>query len=435
MKRIVMLLCLAAAPLFATLSPAERLNAKLQNYAQNAFENERWSDAYQAFMRIERTPEALPSIQFYLGRCAYEMGDYDTAEIHFKNVLTLVPGHPTASYELARVHLRYARRHENTARELFAVIPPAELPKEARRAVSAYTGFTRLPHSHRIGGDVGVYAFLDNQAPVLPQLIDPQIPLPDPSPSNTDREQSRGNRVALNLKHRYQESDCCGLKWENRISGGIVNHPGIEDSQATRLYASTRLAFRVEERFWFAPEYFVQNFTFAQNDRRFSREGWAINVEGTPDTDLEVWGRLAWYSQFYKENGTNKHQGLSGLIGGRQHFGIHHAQAELAIDITHDGEAENEIGLYTQSRLGVLWLQRFTPAAAGRIEGDFMRVDFDHPAGKREDKVLAGGIGVELKIADDWAIDYLVKMARTESDQSGGSYTRSLVQLGARYTF
>ena len=435
MRIAIFIFGVLAVTALAALSPAERLNAKLQNLAQSAFEKEQWSEAYQIFLRLERTTENLPSLHFYLGRCAYEMGDYETAKTHFETVLKLKPKHPTASYELARTHLRYARRHEGVARELFATIPPSELPKEARRVVSSYTGFTRLPHGYRISGEFGFFAFLDSKAPGTPQLIDPELPLPDPIPANSTLEQSRGNHLTFNLKHRYQESQTCGFRWENKLESGVVNHPGINDSQAMRFYLGTQLGFRVDERFWFSPEYFVQHFSFSSGDRSFEREGWAINLEGSILNDTPVWGRLAWYKQNYDENSTSKHRGVSGEVGGRKYYGLHYAQMSLGVDIIHDAEAENEIGLYTQSRLSALWYQRFTPAAAGRIEGDFMLNNFDSPLGERKDKILAAGIGAELKVAEEWVVDYLVKLSRTEAEAPGSNQTRSLVRLGVRYTF
>ncbi|MGE4295577.1 MAG: tetratricopeptide repeat protein [Campylobacterales bacterium] len=435
MKRIMVLLCLTAATLLANLSPAERLNAKLLEYAQNAYTQERWAEAYQAFMRLERTDETLPSIHFYLGRCAYEMGDYDGAKSHFETVLKLKPGHPTASYELARTHLRFARRYENNARELFAAIPPKELPKEARRVVSGYTGFTRLPHSHRIGGELGVYGVLDNQAPALPQLVNARIPLPDPTPSGAARDQSRGNMLTLDVKHRYQESDSCGFRWENRFEADALNPSGIDDGGVTRWYLGTRLSFRVDERFWFSPEYFMQNTAFSDGERTFDQAGWAINVEGTLSNSHDVWGRLAWYNQYYQEDNRSKHRGMSGQVGMRQYFGLHYAQFQLGMDLIYDAEADNSIGLYTQSRLSALWMHRYTPVASGRIEGDVMLVDFDGPSGQREDRVLAAGVGVDLKLSEAWKIDYLVKLSRTNSSKADGSYTRSVVRLGVLYTF
>lgn len=440
MLRIFLSVFLLSFTLLADLAPSERINAKLLEYAQNAYENEQWVEAYNGFLRVERTSENLPIIHYYLGRCSYEMGMYEQAEEHYKTVLRLKPEHPSASFELARVHLKYARRHENNARELFATISPSALNGEAREVVSDYSGFSRLPHSHKIKGVAALYGVVDTNGADQPQLVNSRFLLPDPTPStNPKRDGTKAALATITINHAYQENKECGFRWENDIEGDYLGYTGsdFEDYKTTRMHFATRLAFRVYERYWFAPEYFVDKTSFFDGDHKIDRTGWALGVWGTLENDSKAWAKLALYNHTYKSQGTHNNKALRATVGYKHMVGLHYAQMELAVDHMYDHEKEDdELGLYSQNEFKALWSQFFTTKAQGKLGFEYFMTDFKNANGqKRDDRVFAPFLQLDLALNKKWTIDYLVKMASIDSDEPKGSYSRNIVRLGMRYNF
>ncbi len=413
------------------------MDVQLLQIAQQAYDRGEWVKAYQAFWRLERTEESLAFIYFYLGRTAYEMGDYELAKSHYERLLELEPDHPTAHYELARTHLRFARRHENEARDLFSRIPKRQLPPEARRVVSDFAGFSRLPHGHSIQGELEAVGFIDNTAPLLPRLIDNRYGLLDPQSSSRDTESTRGNALTLGLHHTYRQVDDCGFRWQNRLEGGRIHYPGVSDARIWRYHASTALSFRVDERFWFTPQYFREGASFAGGLIEYDREGWAFEFHGYPREDLKTWARFSWHKEYYDENNETKNRGLGVRAGAERHYGPHRLFVEAGLDVTTKEEDENDqqLGLYNQSSLTLRWAHGFTPVATGIIEGELYHLEWKDTEQSRQDTLGVLGVGLQMQVHESWRLDYGVKLARNEADSGGESYTKSLVRVGARYLF
>ncbi len=168
----------------------------------------RHSQAFDKFSLLFSNDPADPDINFYLGRAAFESGDYETAVMAFERVLIMRPEALRVKLELARAYYRLGSYA--TARQYFMEVLETEPPAAVRRNITAMlTAIDRAENPHQISGAVSIGVTSDDNANVAPSSdnILVRTALGD-IPITTTRSRSdqiRTNAVSINYAYHVPQ--------------------------------------------------------------------------------------------------------------------------------------------------------------------------------------------------------------------------------------
>ena len=157
---------------------------------------------------------ANPQINFFLGRTAFEQGDYETALMAFERVLIMNPEAARVKLEIARCHLRLGFREmaKQYFREVLATNPPAPVWENIERYLLA---IKKMDKRHLFTGTFTVGIGWDDNvylSPVSDLVFG--IPLTGPTAKPVD-DQIYSTTAILNHVYRF---DNPSLTWKNTFT-------------------------------------------------------------------------------------------------------------------------------------------------------------------------------------------------------------------------
>lgn len=224
MKRFIWLggLLLLLAP--ASLSAQDAFNEGKQLFAAGSY--------VQAVEHLQRAFQDNPGnldASYYLGRAAYESGDYETAVMAFERVLIADPDATRVKLELARAYLQLGA--PDIAREYFknvqATNPPLAVWQHAQQFIDSIDAAKR---KHRFTGFLSLGAFYDDNVGNVPAGATVDI---GGLPVQLDQK-PRGDvglQALLNLNHVYRIADT-PYAWKNTLT---TSHNVYDDETANDL--------------------------------------------------------------------------------------------------------------------------------------------------------------------------------------------------------
>jgi len=140
-QRFILLLCLL--PMFCCSVDVhgadEPLAGRLEQ-ARERFSAGAYPEAAALFFQLFQQYPANSEVNFYLGRSAFESGDYETAVMAYERVLLADPGVTQAKLEMAKSFYRLGARP--TAVRLFRELADSDLPAEVRAQIKAFLATT-----------------------------------------------------------------------------------------------------------------------------------------------------------------------------------------------------------------------------------------------------------------------------------------------------
>ncbi len=97
------------------------------------FKNKNYKNSYEKFLKAYETEPKNEKVNFYLGRCQYELGFYQDALTSFERVLDKTPNNTRVKLEIAQTYLMMGL-YDN-ALSYFAAVLKDELPAVVRQKV------------------------------------------------------------------------------------------------------------------------------------------------------------------------------------------------------------------------------------------------------------------------------------------------------------
>lgn len=131
------------------------------------FDNDKYQEAYDHLFKAFQEAPGNPNINFYLGRAAFEKGDYEAAVMAFERILIMNPGVARAKLELARSFFNLksyelARQHFI---EVLETKPPDRVQKNIENFLAAIEAAEKR---HIFSGFLSTGISWDNNVRVAP---------------------------------------------------------------------------------------------------------------------------------------------------------------------------------------------------------------------------------------------------------------------------
>jgi len=205
--------------LLAGILAASSLEAspKAKAEAMSFYNLGQFQEAKERFLELSRANPQDPELNFYLGRSALEVKDYDTAIAAFDRVLMVDPAHARTRLEVARVY--FERGYFELALKELDLVLSGKLPVNVRESVQSFRdriekGMSRhtwsaallvgIEHDSNVNNDIGGKSF------ILPSL---QLPLE----GNTQKSDYNSYQGVI-LNHAYDMGERGGWAWESGLS-------------------------------------------------------------------------------------------------------------------------------------------------------------------------------------------------------------------------
>lgn len=215
MKRSTLtLIALLSTHLLAT----DITSKELYMHAQTAYNQGDFKQAYPLFEQLlEQTPQSA-EINFFVGRCALELRQYDEAMAAFDRVLMINPKHTRTHLELARLY--YERQQLELSQTELNLVLNDQLPNDIRDVAMAFKRrIDESISSHHFSGavivgggyDSNVNNDIGNKAFILPSL---NIPIS----GNTKEKDGYGFSTFV-INHSYDFGERGGWTLENSFVG------------------------------------------------------------------------------------------------------------------------------------------------------------------------------------------------------------------------
>ncbi|MDF1874281.1 tetratricopeptide repeat protein [Sulfurimonas sp. SAG-AH-194-I05] len=119
--------------------------------AVNYYDSGKFILSYSLLKQLNATGTMREKVYFYLGRCAFELKDYENALIHYEKVLELIPVHNRAKLEKART--LFALKKYKESKKLFEEVIQGKPPKAVESNINRYLGaITKATKQHIYSG-------------------------------------------------------------------------------------------------------------------------------------------------------------------------------------------------------------------------------------------------------------------------------------------
>lgn len=136
---IALFLLVFTAPSFSFAQNAADQWKKDFDRGKQLFAAGQFGEAYNAFFKAFRENPADLDISFYLGRAAYEKGDYEAALMAYERILLMDPQATRVKLEIARTYLQLRSREiaKQYFKEVLATNPPESVWKNIEKFLAA----------------------------------------------------------------------------------------------------------------------------------------------------------------------------------------------------------------------------------------------------------------------------------------------------------
>jgi tetratricopeptide (TPR) repeat protein len=188
-----------------------------------------------------RSPQDA-DLAFWVGRAAFECGNFDGAVVAFEQFLSLRPGNARGQLELGRAYFRsklYGLA-EARFRQVLAKNPPDGVRRNIERYLQSIPRLAKQQQRHQLSGSLTLALTHDDNARISPDLIEVEtllgnLELIGPAATRTSDVFLSST---LTLGHRYR-TDTPGRSWETALLAGNNHYLDEEDLEISYLSLGT----------------------------------------------------------------------------------------------------------------------------------------------------------------------------------------------------
>ncbi|WP_298753025.1 tetratricopeptide repeat protein [uncultured Arcobacter sp.] len=116
------------------------------------FKEKNYKDAYEIFHSLSKSDLGNQTLNFYLGRSAYEQGEYDLAISYYERILFVEPNNSRVKVEVAQSNLML-KNYAQAIKDFNTVLVNANTPADVRKSIEARLAYIkRTMQKHFING-------------------------------------------------------------------------------------------------------------------------------------------------------------------------------------------------------------------------------------------------------------------------------------------
>lgn len=120
--------------------------------AVKLFHEKNYKEAYEIFISLSKNDLENQKLNFYLGRCAYEQGEYDIAISYYERILFAQPNNLIAKIEIAQSNLML-KNYTQAIKDFNAVLVNANTPVDIKKSIEERLAYIRQTmQKHFISG-------------------------------------------------------------------------------------------------------------------------------------------------------------------------------------------------------------------------------------------------------------------------------------------
>ena len=237
---------------------ANKAAQKAYKEGREHFDRGEYQDALGKFRQAYRLAPGNLDINFYLGRAAFESGDYETPIMAFERVIIgswQVEGEKgkmvrnRARLELGRSHFRLGLHDSAEAylREVLASDPPETVRQNVEQLLSKIEGVVaEKTRNHTFGGRLELSLAWETNVGSTPLSSDIALPsLGDIVVDVGDEETDYERGPILNLWHRY-DFDSSPVAWRTFLDWATVDYSQESDYDTSLLRLASGPSFNGE---------------------------------------------------------------------------------------------------------------------------------------------------------------------------------------------
>jgi tetratricopeptide (TPR) repeat protein len=181
--------------------------------ALKLFKEKKYKDAYEIFYSLSKSDLGNQDLNFYLGRAAYEQGEYDLAISYYDRILFLEPNNSRVKLEVAQSYLML-KNYVQAIKEFQNVLIDTKIPQNVRTNVQSKLDFiNNTMQKHFFSGalifDLSYDSNVDNSSAAgdytiyVPQL---SSDLTLSNSSDTKSDYYADTIAVLNHVYKYKEN-------------------------------------------------------------------------------------------------------------------------------------------------------------------------------------------------------------------------------------
>jgi len=190
-------------------------NESFTSYDQavKLFKEKKYKDAYEIFYSLSKNDLGNQTLNFYLGRSAYEQGEYDLAISYYERILFAQPNNSRAKLEIAQSYLML-KNYVQAIKEFENVLVDTKIPPNVRTNVQSKINYiNNTMQKHFFSGALIFDVLYDSNVNNAASTGDYSIYVPtlnsNLSLSNNGKEESdySADTIAvLNHVYKYKEN-------------------------------------------------------------------------------------------------------------------------------------------------------------------------------------------------------------------------------------
>ncbi|MFA6136809.1 MAG: tetratricopeptide repeat protein [Sulfurimonas sp.] len=189
------------------------------NAAKLLFEKKEYQQAYNAFYKLFEKNLQDPNINFYLGRSAYMLKDFELAITAYERVLMIDPNATRSKLEIAKCY--FELKEYKKAQTLFLETIKENMPVNVKQNIELYlsainskiqTNFFSGSAVLGVNYDTNINNRANNDTFTIPGIIDSITNQPIKAANSTKDEAGLAHQEAISLNHMYNFAEDVNIK-------------------------------------------------------------------------------------------------------------------------------------------------------------------------------------------------------------------------------
>ena len=181
--------------------------------ALKLFKEKKYKDAYDIFYSLSKNDLGNQTLNFYLGRSAYEQGEYDLAISYYERILFVQPNNTRVKLEVAQSYLML-KNYVQSIKEFEAILEDQKLPINVRQNIESRVAFiNKTMQKHFFSGALILDVLYDSNVNNSPTAGNYTIYVPSLSSNltlnnsgNSVSDYSADTIAVLNHVYKYKEN-------------------------------------------------------------------------------------------------------------------------------------------------------------------------------------------------------------------------------------
>jgi tetratricopeptide (TPR) repeat protein len=415
------------------------LSASSLNEAKDLFAEQKYQEAYTLLESLWQQNMADEQINYYLGRSAFELHEYDSALSAFERVLIVDEGHMRTRLELGRVYLALGR--DDDAKKEFARVLASNPPENVQKNVQAILDGIKEKHSSlatfflsaSLGYDTNI-----NNVPTIDIMTDYLVSTYnlDPTGVNADDEQDSGYLQAV-----FYGQNLYGLKDNLYLKGSFLGYSQsfFEDSSENVLYGKASLGVDYLHK---STNYALNGYyekLFLDADDYMYGIGIAPNLTYKIDGSNTAFAGLV-FGKKYFDDATKDARFVEGSIGYQKRWDTNTIRFDFARKSESSASSAPQAYIdFDQNSLRFSYMKSFVGLFDLSSSYNYKMIDYDDniigAAIQREDKQHKVDLKLTKKISDLFTVALEYGYTKRNSNYVPMQYDKHFVSIGLTTRF